>query len=398
MRRPGACLAAVVLLLVGRVGPADADVSFIPLPAFDTSPNEGNTYGVLPVFLFLDEQGEVRRILAPSVTHNRILGVDTAFRYFLLPPGGEWTELVADASTRGGRDVHLFYEGPRLGPDGRYYLAGRAGFERDPTARFFGIGPKTPSEDETNFTRRDVSAFLTGGLNVGRSWRLTLTERLRRVDIRPGGVKGLPSTAERFPDLPGINGAFVHAQRLDLTFDARDNPSLTTEGAFLDLGTELSSRTLGSDANFRRTVVDGRLFLQLPGLGDRLVTALRAAFESVSGRQVPFSEQATLGGEDTLRGFGDNRFTDANRIVVNVEERIKLFTLHLFGTTSELELAPFGEVGKVFRRARDFDFAELAWSTGFGFRVLVRPSVAGRVDIGVGPEGVAAFVGLGFPF
>lgn len=80
-----------------------------------------------------------------------------------------------------------------------------------------------------------------------------------------------------------------------------------------------------------------------------------------------------------------------------MEERIRLFTLRLFGTTSELGLAPFGEVGTVSSRARSLDFAGLAWSAGLGFRVLARPSLAGRVDIGVGPEGVAAFVGLGFP-
>ena len=39
--------------------------SFFPLPAFDTDPNEGETYGVLPVWMFRDEQERVRSIIAP---------------------------------------------------------------------------------------------------------------------------------------------------------------------------------------------------------------------------------------------------------------------------------------------------------------------------------------------
>ncbi len=398
MRRTLAGLAAAALVAAGLAAPALADVSFIPLPAFGTSPNEGNTYGVLPVLLFLDREGAIRRILAPSLTFNEIIGLNATLRYYLFPQAGETVELIAAASTRGNRKLRLLYEGPRLGPDGRYYLAGQGLFIRDPTYRFFGIGPETRKEDETNYTQREATLFVTGGLNLSRYWRLTLTDRVRRVDVLPGGVEDLPFTAERFPDVPGIHGAFIHAQRISLTFDTRDYPSLTTEGAFLGLGAEVSSRMLGSDADFQRGLVDARLFVPTPRLDNRLITALRVAMEWVGGESIPFFEQSTLGGENTLRGFGLYRFTDANSIVVNVEERIKLFSLKLFGTRSEWEVAPFVEVGKVYHRARDLDFDDLAWSAGLGFRALVRPTVVGRIDVGVGPDGVATFVGLGFPF
>jgi len=47
---------------------AAADYSFFPLPAFDTDPNEGETYGVLPVWMFKDDDGRIRTIIAPSIT------------------------------------------------------------------------------------------------------------------------------------------------------------------------------------------------------------------------------------------------------------------------------------------------------------------------------------------
>lgn len=389
---------AAAVALGAAVDPARARISFIPLPAIGTSPNEGNTYGVLPVWLFLDEQGGIRRIFAPSVTFNETIGVNGTFRYFVYPEPGALVQMIAAASTRGNRVFRLFYADSRLGPDGRYYLAGQARFDADPTSRFFGIGPEAPEADETNFTSRDASIFVTGGLNFGAYWRLTLTERVRNDDVRRGGVKGLPFIGERFPGVPGVDGAAIHAQRIDLTFDTRDVASLTTRGGFLGLGFEVASQALGSDDDFRRAVFDARLFVPVPRRSERFITVLRGFFEFVDGRQVSFFEQATLGGDDTLRGFGRNRFTDHNSVVLNVEERVKLFTLDLFGTRSEWEIAPFAEAGKVYARVRDLNLDDLAWSAGVGFRGVVRPTVVGRADIGVGPEGVATFVGLGFPF
>jgi hypothetical protein len=38
------------------------------------------------------------------------------------------------------------------------------------------------------------------------------------------------------------------------------------------------------------------------------------------------------------------------------------------------------------------------FNPGVGFRATVRPNIVGRVDIGVGKDGPALFVGLGYPF
>jgi len=42
---------------------------------------------------------------------------------------------------------------------------------------------------------------------------------------------------------------------------------------------------------------------------------------------------------------------------------------------------------------RQFEF-----NPGIGFRAVVRPNIIGRVDIGIGRDGPAVFVGLGYPF
>src|SRR6185436_18584848 len=43
-------------------GGAKAGYRFIPLPLYATSPNEGSTYGVMPVLMRVDDAGDVRMI------------------------------------------------------------------------------------------------------------------------------------------------------------------------------------------------------------------------------------------------------------------------------------------------------------------------------------------------
>jgi hypothetical protein len=42
---------------------------------------------------------------------------------------------------------------------------------------------------------------------------------------------------------------------------------------------------------------------------------------------------------------------------------------------------------------KDFEF-----NPGVGFRAVVRPNIVGRLDMGIGRDGPAIFVGLGYPF
>jgi hypothetical protein len=40
----------------------------------------------------------------------------------------------------------------------------------------------------------------------------------------------------------------------------------------------------------------------------------------------------------------------------------------------------------------------IQFNPGIGFRAVVRPNIVGRIDVGFGDEGIAVFVGLGYPF
>ena len=125
----------------------------------------------------------------------------------------------------------------------------------------------------------------------------------------------------------------------------------------------------------------------------------RGKFEAtLGGDEVPFFERSMLGGQNSLRGFGVGRFVDDHSLVVNLEERIQLFHLRLFGTVAEIETAPFLDIGKVLSNFRYRTLAQYEFNPGIGFRAIARPNVVGRVDVATSKDGNAVFAGLDFPF
>jgi len=114
--------------------------------------------------------------------------------------------------------------------------------------------------------------------------------------------------------------------------------------------------------------------------------------------KVPFLEQSILGGENTLRGYGKNRFIDNSFLLLNLEERIRLFRWEIFNVTADWEVAPFIDLGAVMESFDKASSRNFEFNPGVGFRATVRPNIVGRVDIGVGKDGPAVYVGLGYPF
>lgn len=389
---------AYVLLALLAWLPADAaaEVSFIPLPAFDTDPNAGETFGALPVFLFRDDADQVRSIIAPSLTYNDIRGFTGTFRYFSYPSAAERFELVGSYSQRIERKLDLHYRNLGLFA-GRFHADIQFLHDRDAAIRFFGLGPESQKENETNMTLEVTGLYAIFGVNITPTARLSLGETLQRFGVQRGGVPNLPFTRDRFPDLPGVNGATVHAQRVALTYDDRDSLTAPTRGLLTSIFAEASAELLGSGSNYIKSGAEAVYFR--PYAGNRVIFVLRGLLEAFTGDpSTPFQVRPSLGGDNTLRGFGDNRFFGDARALLNAETRIRAFRLRVFGVTAEFEVAPFLDVGKVFNSFDQFLNRGFEVTPGVGFRGLAAPSVVGHIEVGVSREGPAIFVGLDYPF
>ena len=249
-----------------------------------------------------------------------------------------------------------------------------------------------------NYADEQVGFILSAAYRLLPRVQLVVGDRFRKVDIGRGAVTSLPSIDERFTEaeVPGINGFTTHAQQVGLTYSSLDDPDMPTRGLLARAVFEISSSALGSSATYRHYAVEVKTFLPLAD--SRYITAVRAAYNQTLGEDVPFLERSILGGKNTLRGHGDNRFIDSSYVLLNIEERIRLFRYRVFDVNTDWEIAPFVDLGAVARDLLEVTTKNFVVNPGVGFRAVVRPNVVGRVDIGFGKEGPAIFATLGYPF
>jgi outer membrane protein assembly factor BamA len=390
------CLGLCWLLSVLLMGLpwAWADKTLVPLPIFTTDPNEGETYGALLAVIDAQE-GAFRSLLVPYVTYNSLLGATGSVHYERFLTDQAKFDADAAQSTRNQAFYRLRYADLNLrGP--RYLFEGFGLYENDRTARFFGIGADSLESNETNYTLRQVGGEVTVGRRLIPELIASLTERLRSVSIRRGAVDSLPFLQDVFTDVPGEDGSFVWAHRLALTYDSRNSLIVPTQGRFGQVFIEVADEAIGSKASFVRYGLQGRWLW--PHLGERLVLGVRGLVDRVDGSNVPFFELSELGGDETLRGFGENRFLDEGRILFNAEERIKVFHINYGDVRTDIELAVFTDVGRVFHNFSDLGSGKIQAVVGGGIRFLAASQIVAKIDVGVGSEGVAIFTGLDYPF
>jgi len=369
----------------------------IPLPAIAASPNEGVTYGGLTAFLLHDANDEVGTLVAPQLNYNPNFGVTgTVYGTFALSPERDM-EFNASKSTKINEDFEIrIRDKTFLGK--RLELAAFLFAFTDGSARFFGFHATSPRETETNFGDRESGLVLSTGYDVVDHVQIVVGERLRSVSVVGGAIASLPFTRDVFAPgvVPGIGGFTAHAQKLAVVYDTTDSRTVPTRGVFAAGSVEGSFKALGSSADFIRFELEARGYLPL--LDDRVITAGRFASTQVRGSGVPFLERSILGGENTLRGFGRNRFIDMGAILLNIEERIQVLRYRLFNVDTHWEVAPFVDIGTVMESLGRIDWRKVQVNPGIGFRAAARPNVLGRIDVGYGKEGVAVYVGLKYPF
>ena len=391
------CAVAAVALLLSWAPARAEEKTYFVIPAVATAKNDGTDVGVIVPYIFADDEGRVTKIIAPMYIHNEFMGSRATLNLFRYPARGEQIKLIASISEKTERkfilDVQkLFLNG------GQYSLEGNAGFFKNGTARFYGIGNQTREDQQTNYTDREILGFITGGIYVGPGRRVTWTERLRNVEVQVGAVPNIPYTQSVFPATKGTGGATVLGHKLAFLDDTRDDTLTPTIGSYFTMFAELAqSLTADTHTVFSRYGFDYRVLL--PNQTKQYTFVFRARLNAtVGGAEIPFFERSSLGGQNTLRAFGVGRFVDNHALVFSAEERVQLFHLKVFGTVAEVEIAPFLDVGKVTDTFRYRAFSQYEANPGIGFRAIARPNVVARVDVATGNEGSAVFAGLDFPF
>jgi hypothetical protein len=389
---------AAALALLGA-GPGAADCAsrlttqVIPLPVYATLPNEGNTWGVMPVFLRVcPDDRRTESIIAPSATWNDVIHLTGTFRWFHYPSEETTFTLIGSVSTHINYNALVVWQHvPTV--VGAWTDEATLRLQRSVFYRFFGLGPDTPESAETSYTGWRFLTSARRGLNVAPHLNLGVALAFERHQVEALGVPGLPLTPTVFPTVPGMSGATLLSQSLELRYDDRRGGDYAERGVRIDVSVGVAEGLAGSPTFLRGGFQARGILPELEWLSG----AARLAWAGVSSGQVPFYWQSSLGGAFLLRGFTEDRFIDRQAWTVEFEQRIRIIQTHIFGVVADWRADPFVEIGQVYGPLSDA-FSHPRLGAGVGFRAFVHPNVLGRVDVAYAGEGPKVYVEIGYPY
>lgn len=396
------CLVAILLLVLwGNLcllspGLVRADTKFFPIPAISTSKNDGKDFGLIVPVLITGPDGDLKYLVAPMVIYNTIVGTRGTLNFFRYEPGGKELRAVASWSEKIERRFQFSYVDPGFS-NGRYSLAVSAAYFKNATVRFFGLGPTSQLNDQSNYTAPEVRAGWKFGVYANEVTQIAVSQRLRHMQSIQRGATDLPFTSDLFPTTSGVGGATILGERLTFIYDTRNSIVTPTDGMAITAYAEINNNFhKGAQLYYSRYEIE--LKKLIASESKRAILVIRGNLQATIGTNVPFYEQSSLGGENNLRGYGVDRYIDKQLVALSVEERLHVLRARLAGVMADFEVTPFIDTGQVFNSFKNVSFKDYRITPGVGFRGIIRPNVVGRIDYGYSKEGGAIFAGLDFPY
>jgi hypothetical protein len=273
---------------------------------------------------------------------------------------------------------------------------------------FYGIGPRSPKDFQTNFDleRRSYNATFyrdfTDRFQAGVYARVANSGTFNGEDDKDipmdqlfsGNPAVIPITrwAPGFQTNTKILSYGVYGE-----YNRRDNGRGLTKGIYL-YGRFASADGLNYDNNpvfqdygWLETELDARAYFPL--LSDKTSLAIRAYSDLKSpkgGSQIPFYEMPFLGGRSHLRGFPNNRFRGNKALLFFGEVRQTMWAQN---EHRGLDVFGFVDVGQVWGDNRsktdpailqnkDFDSGNWRTGSGGGIQYRLSKSFAFRVELG----------------
>ena len=377
----------------------DKEMDFFPIPIFETRPDEGESYGAMPVFLFSEKDSKaISIILAAMGQYNSVVKASgTLLAHFFPRPvknPDEVFEFFFEFGQKYARELTLHYANPKFFD--KFFLDSRFMWLKTPFPRFYGYGAKTGETGESNFVSREFLFDTTFGYYLHKNLRVNFSEKFTTTDLLNRAFNNTGDTLTVYGAQEGVYDSTHLVHKLSVTFDNRPSSSISKKGTFAEASYFFSHKNLGSDSTFNGFSLEAVQLVSF--FKERTTSAIRFFMQDIYGSEVPFYLQSRLGGPDELRAFIPNRFTDKGKMIFTLEQRIKVFGKTVFGVPVEVYADPFFEVGRVFNHLSNFSFNDLQPVGGLGLRGVVPPNVVARVDFAVGSEDYGVYTMLGYAF
>lgn len=372
----------------------DREVDFFPVPIVESRPDRGNSYGLMPLILLTDQEKAMKAIFGVIGQYNSVTKFDGAVLAHFYPEADREFIFFAGASSRFAREFSFRFFDPHLTK--KIYLECDVLFLKTPFGHFFGLGPLSNKNDQSNYTSRNFYFEPTFGYYLLKHLRTQFGFKYRTTDLLSRAMTQYPDTLGRYGSLPNVIDSSNMIYEVSVIFDNRHAGQISKKGSLAGITYLFSNRVMGSDFSFQGLRFDVVHLFSL--LNDSLTTAFRFHVQKIFGRATPFYEMSGLGGPFELRAFTPNRFVDKGKVIFQLEERYKLLDWKLLGIPFEIHTDPFIEVGRVFDAFSHLGFNFWQPVGGLGIRLFVPPNVLGRIDLAFGADGFEVYTVLGYPF
>ncbi|HBH25180.1 MAG TPA: hypothetical protein DDY13_17390 [Cytophagales bacterium] len=282
---------------------------------------------------------------------------------------------------------------------------------------FYGFGNNTPfNEDLFERDRRYYStryeqiivqpSMIYSNPTKKHEWQLGL--RFQNVNVEenlnPEGPDGrfIYDFAETLPyDLFDVDKSYLTALA-NYTYDSRNNPFYPKKGILLNLGYERTRSIDNQDPRFDFFKVNlSSAWYYTFGKLLKTTMALRIGGQWLEGER-EFYHAVRLGGHNALRGYRKMRFAGDQSAYVNLDLRIKIFSINSPIIPADAGILLFNDYGRVWidrQIYEEFDDDELHRGTGIGIWLAPLEKAVVSADFGwTETSERTLFVRLGFLF
>jgi endonuclease/exonuclease/phosphatase family metal-dependent hydrolase len=246
---------------------------------------------------------------------------------------------------------------------------------------FFGVGNKSSRTDKEIYTKEPLEL----GLNFGRGFTKNIITQL--------GLKYKTVKNYNYSDSSKLlhTGSLLSSSKVKFIsfnfafrYDTRNSFLNPSSGLVLSTEAEYSPLTGFTNVSFSRYAgwVQYYSTLGYP----KITLALKTGMQFLTGEDLPVQVLIPIGGNNTLRGFPQDRFLDKISAIFNAELRIPVYWR--FGVILGID------AGKVWHSAEEIDLKNWAYNPVAGLRFHMYTFII-RLDIGISKESAGIYLNFG---
>ncbi|MFQ5605457.1 MAG: BamA/TamA family outer membrane protein [bacterium] len=370
-------------------------------PFIGSTENNGQSIGGAMALMNVTREGIMTGTFDVRGYYNENVGATVAVDVVSCPAAYVNYWFSAQFSEDRNRQVQFHHENLAVGKNDRVGYELQINAFQDPRYRFYGIGGSTDEEDESNYTHEEFGGYLDLYWLPVNNLRFSVGGKIRSVDVKRGADRlaaEVPFTInqEDFANVPGIAGATVVGERVNIVYDGRNQEFTPSAGIYVKLTAEYDQVTSDFEpvSNYGRFSFDFRKYFST--VDQKFTLLLRNSWTLTTSENIPFFDQATLGGEATLRAFDAGRFYGQHAVFGSMELRYQAMHIVMMGFPMDLEIAPFLDFGQVFN-STDFE-GDFNINPGMSMRVLNRPNIGIVANGAIGQDGLIFTGGVSLPF